>query len=96
MATKNYNLPDGFKCNELPKLPDGTSAMFVRILDRNGVRKMLELLQSLNEAPPAKIDRAAFTTRIYAPDGDLIFGVLPIDERKKDFICRLHKEVFAQ
>lgn len=96
MTEVAYNIPPGFKCNELPKLEDGASAMFVRILDKKGVKKMIKMLEPLNPAPPAKIDRDAKTTRIYAPDGDLILGVLPVDGRGLNYIVRLHKEVFAQ
>lgn len=95
MTQQTYDMPKDFTCNDHPKI-GGKSAMFVRVLDKKGVRNTLGMLQEIAPNPPAVIDKEAMTTKIYAPDGDLVLCAIPTDDRKKHFVVRLHKEVFSQ
>lgn len=80
------------KFNDNPRI-GSKPAMFVRMMDKKGVRKCVKQLKELNPAAPAHIDDGGLI-RIYAPDGDLVFSALPKDG--ETFICRHHREVFSQ
>lgn len=84
----------GIEVNDSPRLKDGSRAMFVRVLDKRGTKKCIDMLQELNPQAPGVIEDNKVS--IYAPDGDLVLSAMPTDERKAFFVCRLHKEVFAQ
>jgi len=84
----------GIAVNDHPKMPDGSSAMFVRINTKAEVKKSLDMLEELNPQAPAEINGTLVS--IYAPDGDLVYAAMPKDEAKTAFICRFHKEVFKQ
>lgn len=91
---RNTKTVNGIKVNNNPKLADGSSAMFVRVNTKVEVKKSIDMLQELNPNAPALIDDGMVS--IYAPDGDLVYAVMPKDEAKTSFICRFHKEVFKQ
>ena len=91
---RNTEIVNGVKVNNNPKLSDGTPAMFVRVNTKAEVTKSLDMLQELNPDAPALINKGLVS--IYAPDGDLVYAVMPQDETKKLYICRFHKEVFKQ
>jgi hypothetical protein len=67
--------------------------MFARMLKTDGVTKCLEML---SEAAGRKIevDLKAEFFEVKAPDGDVVFAGL---KKSKDvWVCRLHREVFAE
>lgn len=82
--------------NDSPRLANGERAMFVRILDKKAARKVFEQVKDLNPYAPAYLDKERKMLRVWSPDGDLVLAQLPTDDRCEHFICRLHKEVFAQ
>lgn len=84
------------KFNESPRLSDGERAMFVRILSKADAKKAVDMLRELNPQAPAYLDKQGGMLSIYAPDGDLVFSMIPTDSRKEHFICRLNKMVFSQ
>ena len=85
----------GIIFNDSPRMPDGTRAMFVRILSKSDTRKSFEQIKDLNPQAPAHVDDAGLL-RVWAPDGDLVFSAMPTDHRNAHFICRMHREVYRQ
>lgn len=85
----------GVMFNDSPRLSNGERAMFVRILDKKAARVPFEQVRDLNPQAPAYLDKDAGMLCVYAPDGDLVLSMMPTDERKAHFICRMHKEVFS-
>ena len=85
----------GIKFNDSPRLPNGERAMFVRILDKKDAKKCVDQVRELNPQAPAFLDKDGGLLQVYAPDGDLVFGMVPTDSRKAHFICRLNREVFS-
>lgn len=84
---------NGIVVNDSPKMPNGKSAMFVRILDKADTKKMVDMIRDNFPDAPATLKNDMLS--VYAPDGDLVFSTLPTDERKAYFICRCHREVFS-
>src|SRR6056297_3063852 len=75
----------GVKFNDSPRLANGDSAMFVRILDKKGVKRCMKQLIELNPTAPAFNDGTLL--RVWAPDGDLAFSFMPTDDRREYFLC---------
>lgn len=84
----------GRKVNNSPKMVDGSSAMFTRVLTKEQVDESVKKVMELNPHAPCSFDADNDFLRIYAPDGDLVFASFPKSETM--YICRFHKEVFSQ
>ncbi|MFP4570112.1 hypothetical protein [Rhodosalinus sp.] len=66
---------------------------FVRILDYGQVRKMIDMLNTVSDKTiPYPPENEEFFN-VHAPDGDVVFAGLKKGGR---WICRLHREVFAE
>ena len=70
----------GIKFNDSPRLANGERAMFVRILDKKDAKECVDKVRQLNPMAPAYLDKDAAQLCVYAPDGDLVFGMVPTDE----------------
>jgi hypothetical protein len=71
---------------------EDTRIMFARLLKKDAVDKIVQMMADEFQAAPEPDDTGFI--QIKAPDGDVVFAALPKDG--ENYICRFHKEVFEE